>query len=495
MKRCAAVAVLVALVLLPGCDDAAQTTDSWGGQAEDVTVALVNAYDVADPYQTARFFSAGGTLSLGTWGGGIATTPEEVVGAVEQAWFMASDLATVKAEHLFVTLDGAIVWWWAFDDGGGQDWAQTYVFGNGGRTTSMTFRQVDLIPPEYTSEGGIAIHFTPEEEAALHLADRYVAAWAARDESMLAEVYAPAVVVRDDIRGDEWRSRDELLSGLADRAPIEPGPWPGVFVFQADGQVQAIVMIQMGGDCPMLEARRLALDGDLVVREVRYTHVQSARRCLTDLPDGWWTTFELAPELQDNVTEILDVGGSLVDLVNAEPNHDAFSRWLFNRYFEAGIGVPEVAAVWFPPAPECNELGGLAIEADERYAGRHTVAICYTDDRLTSDQSASGWHEPALGYGLHELAHIWMVDHLTDETRAAFNEMAGLSVWRGAEAEWANRGVERAAFTMAWGLAGTEDALYPIFFPPETCEELAARYELLTGRQPLTTCGEGGWEP
>jgi hypothetical protein len=60
MKRCAPFAVLVALVLLPGCDDAAQTTDSWGGQGEDVTLALVNAYDVADPYQTARFFSAWG---------------------------------------------------------------------------------------------------------------------------------------------------------------------------------------------------------------------------------------------------------------------------------------------------------------------------------------------------------------------------------------------------------------------------------------------------
>ena len=102
------------------------------------------------------------------------------------------------------------------------------------------------------------------------------------------------------------------------------------------------------------------------------------------------------------------------DLINAEPIHEEFTRWMFDRYIEAGIGLPEVAAVWFPPAPECDLLGGLAIESDERYAGRHTVVICFEEDRLPWDDSASGWNPSAASYGLHELAHIWMVDRLTD---------------------------------------------------------------------------------
>jgi hypothetical protein len=256
-----------------------------------------------------------------------------------------------------------------------------------------------------------------------------------------------------------------------------------------------VALVQLGGDCSRLEARRWVLAGDQIVKETRSTHVPSAQRCLSGLADGWWTTFELPPDLQNNVTEIIDVGGSLVELVNAEPIHEEFTRWLFDRYFEAGIGVPEVAAVWYPPAPECDELGGLAIEADARYEGRHTVVICFTEDRLPWDDSASRWFPSAAAYGLHELAHIWMVDHLTDDIRAQFNDDAGLTVWRGAEAEWSQRGVEQAAFTIPWAITGVEDAIWPIFFDQEiTCEELADRYRLLTGNEPLTTCGEDGWQ-
>ena len=490
MRRLVSIAGLVAVSLLFGCSSGLQTAqpeeESWGQEADTLVALLVDAYDVADPYQTARFFTAGGTLDLTIWGRGVATSPEEVVQSVRQLWFQRPDFATVEAEHLFVSLDGAVVWWWAYsnDGDGGQDWAQSYSFGAGGRAASRGFRGIE------TGFGDSS----PVEQAVSDLADRYVEAWAAKDPGALGSLYASEVLVRDDIRGLEWRSVDELLADLSVAPGMEPGPWPRVFVYESGSHVEAIVLVQLNGDCPMLEARRWVLDGELIVKELRFTHVPSARRCLRNSPSGWWSTYELPPDLQDNVTEIVDAGGSLVELVNAEPVHEAHTRWLFSRFIESGIGVPEVSAVWFPPSAECAELSGLAIESDERYQGRHTVVVCFVADRLVSDVSESGWSPAAAAFGLHELAHIWMVDHLTDATRAEFNELAGLSEWRSAAVPWRERGVEHAAFTISWGLAGAADGRYPILPAPE-CEALSGRYQLLTGHLPITACGEGGWTP
>ncbi len=487
MRRHTAVAVLTGMVVLSACaqDSEPVVDDTWAHEAEEVVALLADAYDVADPYQAARFFTAGGTLDLTIWGYPVATTPDEVVEVVRDLWFMQPDFANVRADHLFVSPVGALAWWSAYDKdyAGGNNWVQSYSFGRGGHTASQAFRNVE--PGEERN--------TPEEIAALELADRYFEAWETKDATAIAAVYSPSVVVRDDTTDEEWRSIDELLADVDSAPPLQPGPSPRTFVYQDGNHVQVIALVQLGGDCSRLEARRWVLAGDRIVKETRFTHVPSAQRCLSGLADGWWTTFELPPDLQNNVTEIIDVGGSQVELVNAEPIHEEFTRWLFDRYFEAGIGVPEVAAVWYPPAPECDKLGGLAIEADERYEGRHTVVICFTDERLEYDGSESGWFPPAAAYGLHELAHIWMVDRLTDDIRAQYNDDAGLTVWRGAEAEWAQRGVEQAAFTIPWAITGDADALWPIFFPEISCEELADRYTLLTGDEPLTTCGEDGW--
>ncbi|MDJ0497987.1 MAG: hypothetical protein QNJ89_09160 [Acidimicrobiia bacterium] len=496
-------AFLVALLLAAACTSTTEATvdETWAAEAENVVALLADAYDIADPYQTARFFTAGGTLDLTIWGYGVLTTPDEVVEAVRTLWFMEPGFANVRADHTFVSPENALVWWSAYDKdfGGGNNWVQSYSFGPRGRTASKAFRNVES-PDEYVAtpeelaalESGEEIN-TREELAALELADRYAAAWELKDTTALTAVYDPAVVVRDDTTGEQWSGVEELLADLGNAPSLEPGPHPRTFVHQAGNHVEMVVLVQLGGDCPRLEARRLLLAGDSINRETRFTHVPSAQRCLTDLPDGWWSTFELPPDLQNNVTAILDIGGSQVQLVNAEPVHEEFTSWLFDRYIEAEIGIPEVAAVWYPPAPECDKLGGLAIESDDRYQGRHTVVICFTADRLEYPDSKSGWFPSAAAYGLHELGHIWMVDHLTDDIRAEFNDRAGLAEWRSADAKWAERGVEWAAFTIPWAITGVEDAVWPIYFEKATCEELADRYRLLTNHEPLTPCGEEGW--
>ena len=84
--------------------------DTWAQEAEEVVALLADAYDVADPYQAARFFTAGGTLDLTIWGYPVPTTPDEVVEIVRDLWFMQPDFANVRADHahLLVRSDHAL---------------------------------------------------------------------------------------------------------------------------------------------------------------------------------------------------------------------------------------------------------------------------------------------------------------------------------------------------------------------------------------------------
>ena len=476
MARVAVIGVIMSALLATSCGD----PEPWAAEVDEVVASLADAYDTEDPYGLARFFSAGGTLDLSIWDRGVARTPAEVVEAVPKLWFSEAGFADVSANHVFVSSDGALVWWLAYNNDGFQNWVQTYAFA-ASRTSSRAYRALE-VPYE---------RITDPEQDVLDFAGRYVEAWRSGDPSAIGSLYAVDAVIVDDLRGREWRSRDAVTADLQSHPPLDDGPWPGVFVYLDGDVLEAISIVQTSDECPGLEARRWVFDAGTIVHEHRYLHVPSVRRCSGNVSDGWWVGYDLPPDLQENVTEVIDVGGARVDLVNAESVHEEFARYLFSRYTASGLGMPDVEAVWFPPAPECLQYPGLAIESDARYEDRHTVIVCRTDEDLVHD-SASGWSYIATTWGLHELAHIWMLDHLTDDVRDAFNDAAGVDVWRSADVEWSERGVELAATTIGWGVAGTEQAKWPLFPVPD-CEQLASWYEVLTGRTPVTTCGDEGW--
>ena len=82
----------------------------------------------------------------------------------------------------------------------------------------------------------------------------------------------------------------------------------------------------------------------------------------------------------------------------------------------------------------------------------------------------------AFSIVLHELAHAWGYNNMSDNTRQAFLDHTGL-VWYDPNVNWRNRGNEVAANTIAWGLreaplTATEIGNY---------SELLHRFELLTG--------------
>ena len=76
---------------------------------------------------------------------------------------------------------------------------------------------------------------------------------------------------------------------------------------------------------------------------------------------------------------------------------------------------------------------------------------------------------------LHELAHAWEHHTMSDTTRQAYLEHTGLATWADPDADWADRGIESAATTIAWGLLDI-----PITNPAAFVDELG-RFELLTG--------------
>ena len=455
-------------------------SESYGRSADAAAMfsAMADAYDERDPYATAGFYSAGGTLDALTWHAGIATTAEEAVDVVRRFWFMEGPLADdvdVEAEHQFVDPEGAVVLWHAYRPHGYGIWAQQYVFGHDGRIASRIYAEGDGWAPS-----------TQERIAERY--EAYLSLWNSRDAGAISSVYADGARIHDGIAGATWLGDDEIANALGAGLPIEAGPYPATYKYLAGGHLELVALLFTDSECPRLEARRLIFDGDLVVEEIRYTHVPSAERCGIDLGSGWGEEFTAPPPLEGLETATLDVGGVNVALVNAERSQIEFSEWLFDRYALAGFDIPGVVAIWYPPSNDCTgSRKGLAIESDDRYEGRHTATVCFTTEEIRSSESESGWTATALNYALHELAHIWMVDHLTDDDREDFIQRAGLPSWRSAGDQWHERGVEHAATTIAWGLAGAEDARYMI--PTDLpCWELVDRFRMLTHHEPLTTC-------
>lgn len=202
--------------------------------------------------------------------------------------------------------------------------------------------------------------------------------------------------------------------------------------------------------------------------------------------EGWWTDIEV--DRGDVLAvETVEFRGLPVYLVNAEARQRALVGWLFDHYAAGGLPRPEVAAVWFPPSVDCDLAEAIAEPRDARVEDQHTVTLCFSPDDVRSGWPDVEWPGHVAHQGLHEFAHVWMYDHLDEATSLAFLDRVGLDVWRSADVFWPERGVEVAAETMAWGLAGDGLAEYAISRPP-ACKELTVRYELITGRAPLTTC-------
>jgi hypothetical protein len=442
----------------------------------------------ADKNATARSFSGQGVLDLQAWGGEVYSGRLQIAEALGTILYVDARATLddptwldVRPEQMFVGAREAVVRFDASYLAGRVPWVQLYAVGDDGVASSRL----------YTEDLG---HVAPMDQWTYPpdhpFYDRYVEVWSSGDPDRLAEVYARSVVVRDALGGGSWVGVDALADEMHSVAAIDQGPWPELFRFDVGDRHEQIAVFQLGGSCPGLEARRWVFDDGLIVDETRYAHVPSVRRCDGSAGDGWWTGFE-ADSTDEFALETLEIGGRSIDVVNADGRQTELIRWLFGRYASGALAQPDVAAVWFPPSVDCELSEGIAKSADARFDQGHTVTLCFDSDELSSGWPDRQWSPHVAHQGLHELAHVWMYDHLDARDQRAFLERVGLASWRDASVFWPERGVEVAAETIAWGLAEPGDAEY-LIEPRPDCAELTARYVMLTGREPLTTCEAPG---
>lgn len=109
-------------------------------------------------------------------------------------------------------------------------------------------------------------------------------------------------------------------------------------------------------------------------------------------------------------------------------------RWALGRFESAGLELPDLTFVVFDSTIDCDGSGGYY------FAGRKTLYICQLDEKTV----------------LHELAHAWADQMLTDAQRRSFAEFRGADGWNNVNDEWKDRATEQAAETIAWALTDEE---------------------------------------
>lgn len=128
-----------------------------------------------------------------------------------------------------------------------------------------------------------------------------------------------------------------------------------------------------------------------------------------------------------------------------------------DRYPSAGLTLPPLRIYVHPSSDGCQGHKGTY----GQYGERDRVDLC-TEARF---------------YVLHELAHAWEQHTLSDQTRQAWLDEMGLTVWHDRSIPWLESGAEVAANTIAWGLMDvplTEAETYSF-------SNQLDRFELLTG--------------
>jgi branched-subunit amino acid transport protein len=325
------------------------------------------------------------------------------------------------------------------------------------------------------------------------LARRYVRTWSGGRADDVADLYTAGAELQDGVAGLALRGRRAIGDAVADTAA---GPVPALGLHEVPGSdepaiylddrrpsaTSSLVLVHGSGPeerCPGTVAVHLDLHDGRIARERRFHDPPSARRCLDDLPVGWWSSMAAVGPLDVPSGRML-VDGRPVVLRNSTPELDRLLAWAFGRFETAGLRLPSVGSVTFASGSgRCAGIGGTVEPAAE---GAH-VLLCLdrTSACVGADCAAFTFH--ARTTVLHELAHAWDLTWLDDPARQVFLEQVGLEVWYGPQdVPWAERGAEQAAEILMWGLLETTSPLPRLHRP--SCEDLLAAYRTLAGELP-----------
>lgn len=146
--------------------------------------------------------------------------------------------------------------------------------------------------------------------------------------------------------------------------------------------------------------------------------------------------------------EVIVSGGT------AEHRHTAL--WAIQRFEAAGLAVPPIELHLHQDTAECKGNRGI-----------------YNSDAQRIDVCVD---EPAVV--LHEIAHAWNHENLSDSQRSEYVSAGGFGSWDDPETPWSEKGSEDAADTISWALL--EESIAAIT-PDGPIAQRDAAYLLLTG--------------
>jgi hypothetical protein len=144
----------------------------------------------------------------------------------------------------------------------------------------------------------------------------------------------------------------------------------------------------------------------------------------------------------------------------AEPEVIERVAWAVERFELAGLDLPKAELRLHDSRSACDGAEGVT------HLDVHPIRIDICNQ-----------HRLII---LHELAHAWDRASMTPELHHAFMDLRGIDEWNTKEIPWKDRGIERLALIMVWGLHEVGPA------DPGKLEAFA----LLTGTEPTRFGGE-----
>ena len=140
--------------------------------------------------------------------------------------------------------------------------------------------------------------------------------------------------------------------------------------------------------------------------------------------------------------------------------------------FEAnGFDLPTFQVAFYTDADGCHGYMGFH-QRDE--VGASIISVCATHDNPMVETA----HR--FRTLMHEAAHAWVEQTISDETKADFMAIRGLNEWSDmSKAEWKDLGAEHSAEVLTWGLL--ESYNVHVLIDQDTPEELAPAFAVLTG--------------
>ncbi|MGI9622369.1 MAG: hypothetical protein ACR2PK_05985 [Acidimicrobiales bacterium] len=169
---------------------------------------------------------------------------------------------------------------------------------------------------------------------------------------------------------------------------------------------------------------------------------------------------------------------SPVEAVPLTENETALIELVADRFAAIGLQLPEIAVSFSDKTADCKWAHGI-YNGDE---GGHRVRVCVPDNGTFA---SSLQRQRTL---THEFAHAWDHANLTAADRERLLRIVDASDWYAPEAEWDERGAERFAETIVWGLY--EQVRRPVLIDAP-CRELHADFYAITGQAALGPVAQG----